>query len=135
MCVLTRAVSNSPSFQFSHNHTIIFMELFTLKVFYRCLEDYNNFDYGQFILTNNVTQNLFTPMLCKQWQYTHFQRNRSTNLKRIKNGSIPVTPWSWLYVIINQKCYVSFNVSDQNLIFLQQLIFLRVKNMFNKLPC
>lgn len=66
------------------------MELFTLKVLYRCLTDYNNFGCGQLILTNNVTQNLFTPMLCKQWQYTHFQRNRSTNLKKIKDGSILV---------------------------------------------
>lgn len=72
------------------NHTIIFMELFNLKVFYRCLTDYNNFDYGKFILPNNVTQNLFTPMLWKQWQYTHFQWYRSTNFKRIKHGSIPV---------------------------------------------
>lgn len=66
------------------------MELFTLKVSYRCLTDYNNFDNGKFILRNNVTRNLFTPMLCKHWQYTHFQSNRSTNLKRVKNGSIPV---------------------------------------------
>lgn len=93
MFVLTRAVSNTPSFQFSHNPVKSYNNIygtFYSYGFYRCLTDYNNFVYGT-IYPNEYRYTKFVHTNVMQtWVIHTFSKESFKKLKESKNGSIPV---------------------------------------------